>query len=346
MKNVTRNKDTIPPLNPGKLPLRLMKRLLHRYTIQDRSVLIGPSIGIDAAVIQTGKDCIIAKTDPITFVAEDIGFYAININANDIAAMGGRPKWFLATILLPEKETTSSMVERIFSQLSRACKELNISLCGGHTEVTIGIDRPIVIGQMLGEVKKEEIITAAGAKVGDDIILTRGIAIEATSIIGREKEEELKGHFTRRFINRCKACIKSPGLSILKEACIAGRSGSKVHAMHDPTEGGLATGLHELAIASKVGLRIEGKDIPFIPEWRELSRFFNIDPLGAIASGALLMTVHPDYTSQLLRKFKRAQIQASVIGKVTHRNQGIKIVENGKARTLPLFERDEITKIL
>lgn len=332
-------------LLPGKLPLKLLEKFLKRYTFQDRSIIIGPGIGIDATVIKFGGDYLIAKTDPITFVAEDIGLYAININTNDIATMGGRPRWFLANILLPEKKTTPEMVERIFSQLSRRCKELDILLCGGHTEVTFGIDRPIVIGQMLGEVKRGSLVTAAGAKAGDDIILTKGIAIEATSILGREKENELRKRFSAGFVRRCKNTIKRPGLSILKDAQTAMRLG-RVHAMHDPTEGGLATGLHELAIASDVGILIDKDAIPILPECKRLCDYFGINPLGAIASGALLITLNPRETTKVIKGLGREGIKASVIGMVTAKNEGVMINEGGRIKRLLLFKRDEITKVL
>ncbi len=332
-------------LLPGKLPVRLLERLLKQYTSKGADVVIGPSIGIDATVINFSGNYLIAKTDPITFVAGDIGLYAININANDIAVMGGRPRWFLANILLPEKKTTPQMVKKIFSQLSKACKDLDISLCGGHTEVTFGIDRPIIIGQMLGDVKKGTLVTAAGAKVGDDIIITKGIAIEATSIIGREKEKDLRKRFSQRFITSCKDTIKMPGLSVLKDAQCAIRFG-KVHAMHDPTEGGLSTGLHELAIASKVGVLVDRDAIPILPECEQLCDYFGINPLGAIASGALLITLHPRHTKKVIEELGKQGIKASVIGKVTLQREGLRIRERGEIKKLPLFERDEITKVL
>ncbi len=332
-------------LLPGKLPLHLLEKFLKRYTFRDSSVIIGPGIGIDATVIKFKGDYLIAKTDPITFVAEDIGLYAININANDIVTMGGRPRWFLANILLPEKKTTPEMVDKIFAQLSKRCRELDILFCGGHTEITFGIDRPIVIGQMLGEVKRKDLITAAGAKVGDDIILTKGIAIEATSILGREKEKDLCRHFSKRFIQRCKDTIKRPGLSVLKDAGTAIRLG-RVHAMHDPTEGGLATGLHELAIASDVGILVNKDSIPILPECKRLCDYFGINPLGAIASGALLITLNPKDTERVIDGLGKQGIKATVIGKVTSKGKGVNIVEDGKVKRLPLFERDEITKVL
>ncbi|MBI5755800.1 MAG: hydrogenase expression/formation protein [Nitrospirae bacterium] len=332
-------------LLPGKLPIRFLEKLLKRYTSKGYGVVVGPGIGIDAAVIKFGGKYLIAKTDPVTFVAGDIGIYAININANDIAAMGGRPKWFLSNILLPEKKTSPEMVEDLFSQIYNACKELGISFCGGHTEITFGIDRHIVIGQMLGEVKKGELVTAGGAKAGDDIILTKGIAIEATSILGREKGRELRKRFSARFIKRCKETIKSPGLSVLKDAHVALKYG-RVHAMHDPTEGGVATGLHELAIASKAGVLIDRDAIPVLPECKRLCDYFGIDPLGAIASGALLICLAPRDTAKVIKGLGKERINAYMIGKVTHRAQGVKIREKGRIKRLPLFERDEITKVL
>jgi hydrogenase maturation factor len=338
-----RGRDTLLP--PGKLPLKILDRLLKRYTSSGNGVVVGPSIGIDAAVIRLGDRYLIAKTDPITFVARDIGLYAIHINANDIAVMGGRPRWFLATILLPEKGSTARSVERIFSQLSSACKSIGITLCGGHTEVTIGLERPIIIGQMLGEVKREKLITAAGARVGDDIILTKGIAIEGTSIIAREMGGELKKRFTNTFIKRCIGFTMRPGISVIKDAEIALKKGN-VHAMHDPTEGGVATGLYELATASGVGAVIEGNAIPVLPECRRLCDYFGIDPVGLIASGALLMTVDPGSSDTVLKGLRRGGITAAVIGKVVAKRQGIKISEDGRKRPLRPFERDEITKVL
>ncbi len=328
----------------GKLPLAVLKRFLDKYAIIDKSVIVGPDIGLDAAVIEFGDSYLLAKTDPITFVSEDIGLYTININANDIAAMGGIPRWFLATILLPAGRADADMAEGIFSQISDACKKLNISFCGGHTEVTYGIDRPIVIGQMLGKVKKSGLVTAAGAKLGDAVIITKGIAVEATSIMAREKEKEVKRKFGHGFAKRCKDFIRNPGIGVLKESQIATKV-CRVHAMHDPTEGGLATGLHELAIASKKGIIADRDAIPVFPECRRLCDYFGINPMGAIASGSLIITVSERDAKRVVSRLKRNGIGAYLIGRVVERRHGVKIFEGGKAKPLPIFERDEITKI-
>jgi len=330
-------------LPSGKLPLKLLDRLLKKYTKSDKSVIIGPSVGLDCAVIDFGGRFLLAKTDPITFVSEDIGLYAISVNANDIAVMGGVPRWFLATVLLPEGKTTFAAAERIFSGISRACETLGISFCGGHTEITRGIDRPIVIGQMLGEVGKKDLISSAGARCGDDIILTKGIALEAASIIVREKERELKGVFSTGFLKRCRGFVKK--LSVLEDARIALKHG-RVHAMHDPTEGGLSMGLYELAIASNAGITVEKDKIIFVEESVELLSYFGLDPMGAIASGALLLSVSPQDSGKIINAYKKAGIKSAVIGAVTDKNRGMRIVlENGKTEPLKVYQRDEIVRL-
>ncbi|MBI5559887.1 MAG: hydrogenase expression/formation protein [Deltaproteobacteria bacterium] len=341
------NRPSAKVLPAGKLPVKLLDRFLKRYTNADKRVVIGPSVGLDCAVIDfapRSNGFLLLKTDPITFVAEDIGTYAVNINANDIAVMGGVPRWFLATLLMPEGSATEKGAERIFSGLSRVCRGLGISFCGGHTEVTYGLDRPVLVGCMAGEVKKNRLVSSAGARVGDDIILTKGIALEAASIIAREKKEELKGVFPAGLMERCRGFIKRPGISIVKDAGTALKSG-RVHAMHDPTEGGLSMGLFELALASGVGMVVEKDKVIFIPESLKLLEYFGLDPMGAIASGALLLTVHPDDTGKITRALGKVGIKSGRIGTVTGKSRGVRIIEDGKTKTLKVYQRDEITKI-
>lgn len=275
----------------GKLPLGLLARLLDRIVIRDERVIVGPAIGEDAAVIDTGGSrYLVAKTDPITFTADRLGWYAVNINANDIAAMGGLPQWFLATLLLPENLTAEGDVEKIFQDILEACQGLGISLIGGHTEVTYGLSRPIIVGEMLGEVEKERLVRTDGAQEGDAIILTKGIAVEGTAIIGREKADELVSLVGEEMLARAKNFLSRPGISVVKDATVA-MACARVHSMHDPTEGGLAMGLHEIAHAAKVGLLIEAETLPVFPETKRFCDHYHLNPLGLIASGALLITV-------------------------------------------------------
>lgn len=329
----------------GKLKMELLSRLLKSYCeVSDPTVVIGPKVGEDAAVINIGNTLLIAKTDPITFAIDRIGQYAIDINANDIACMGGTPKWFLATILLPEGKTDEALIERIFSQLSEACKRLNIAICGGHTEVTYNLDRPIIVGQMLGVVSKEGLIKSSDAKVGDHILLTKGIAIEATSLLVREKENELLKSFDSSFLKKCKGFLNEPGISVLKDAKIAIECGG-VHALHDPTEGGLATGLCELASASDIGLEMWLDSIPIFPETKKLCNFFKLDPLGVIASGSLLIVCDSTSSGKIISSLKRSHIECSHIGMIKDKANGSTIIRDSKETSLQRFDQDEISKV-
>ena len=332
------------PFPIGKLQSDYLKELLQKYCPIDESVLIGPKIGEDAAVIDMGDRYLVATTDPITFATDEIGWYSVHINANDIATMGAKPRWFLATILLPEKSASEETVESIFSQLSSACQKLEVSWCGGHTEITSGIDRPIIIGQMLGEVEKSRLVTSSGAQVGNDIILTKGIAIEATSLIVRERADVLRKTCSQEFLDRCRKFLHKPGINIVRDAEIATQA-AHIHAMHDPTEGGLAMGLYELCEAADVGMLIKRECIPIFPETMQLCEHFHLDPLGSIASGALLICLSQKDTENVVEALQIEGIQATVIGKVKERDFGVKIEDEGKIRGLPKFERDEITKM-
>jgi hydrogenase maturation factor len=226
-----------------------------------------------------------------------------------------------------------------------ACSELGISLVGGHTEITYGLDRPMVIGQMLGEVEKERLVTSGGAREGDAIVLTKGIAIEGTALIAREKEQDLrKRGYAEDFITRAQAYLRQPGISVFREArraCL----GFDVHAMHDPTEGGLATGLRELALASQVGLVVDEGKIEVLPECRRLCAEFGLDPLGTIASGALLLALSQEDATELVRALAAEQIPSAIIGRIVPEAEGLMMETRGHKVQLPLFPRDEIARL-
>lgn len=328
----------------GKLPPQDLAKLLTRYTVTDPRVVIGSAVGEDAAVIDMGDRYLVAATDPITFATSEIGWYAVNINANDVACMGASPRWFLATLLLPENRSTAELVEQIFAQITSACAELGVTLVGGHTEITYGLERPIVIGQMLGEVASGKLVTSRGAQPGDDLILTKGIAVEATAIIAQEMYSQLLPTFGEDKIVAYTNFLHQPGISVVKEAAIATAVGG-VRAMHDPTEGGVATGLHELAQASGVGLKIFEPKLPYLPETLALCRHFELEPLGVIASGALLMATDPDFTPKIVMSLAQAGIRASVIGRVQSPEQGRWLVDGPIKRPLPTYPRDELTRL-
>jgi len=333
------------PLPVGKLPAGLLQDMLDRHASCDPRVVLGPGNGEDAALIEMGDRFLVAKTDPVTFATDEIGWYAVHVNANDVACCGGTPRWFLATLLLPENGTTPELVESIFGQLAKACRQLGVSLCGGHTEITHGLERPIVVGQMLGEVAADGYVTSSGARAGDALILTKGIAIEGTSLIVKEKRDELRGVLSDADVRRCANFIHVPGISVVKDAQLALEVG-EVHALHDPTEGGVATGLWELAQASNVGLVIEEERLPILPECDALCRHFGLDPLGLIGSGSLLIAAAKDRAAAIIQRLHSEGIAAALIGQVVPVEDECCIRSPDRTlRPLPTFSRDEIARL-
>ena len=329
----------------GKLRASFLQAIFDRHPVKDERVLMGPRVGEDAAVIDLGDRCLVATADPITFATDDAAWYALQVNANDIAVRGARPRWFLATLLLPEGATTEASVTVMFEQLAEACEELGVALVGGHTEVTHGLDRPIVAGTMLGEVEKDRLVTTGGAQVGDAIVMTKGIPLEGAAIIAREREAALLARGVRpAVLRKARHFLRSPGLSVVPEAEIACEL-ARVHAMHDPTEGGLATALWELAEAADVGLRIDGERIVMLSEGVELCRAFGLDPLGTLASGCLLMTLAPADAGVVIHALARESIDCHYIGQVVPKAKGVMLVEGNAERPLPVFPQDEITRL-
>jgi hydrogenase maturation factor len=319
--------------------------LLAQHPVADPRLLIGPRLGEDAAVIDMGERLLIAKSDPITFATDAIGYYAVNVNANDIATMGGTPLWFLATLLLPQNATTEGLVRDIFAQIRQACEDLHITLVGGHTEITIGLGRPLLSGHMLGEVPRDRLVTSAGARVGDAVLLTKGFPVEGIAIMARECAARLRARgYTAHDITRWQQFLYTPGISVVQDARILHQA-VDVHAMHDPTEGGVATGLWELAQASGVGLHIDADQLPLFAEGAMLCETFGLDPLGTIASGALLATVPAAQAAGAIAACAAAHIACYRIGTVVTNSNELLLQTGTVSRPLPTFARDEIVRL-
>jgi hydrogenase maturation factor len=328
----------------GKLDQTVLADLLGKYARPDERLLVGPSIGEDAAVFSPAPGYQVVSTDPITFATDRIGWYLVHVNANDIAVMGARPRFLLLTLLLPEGKATIADVEAMFVSVYDACQELDITLAGGHTEVTYGLDRTLAIGQMMGEVAEERLVRSSGARPGDAIILTKGIAIEGTAIIAREAADDLAARCGDDLAGRARRLLDDPGISVVLDARLA-CDAALPSAMHDPTEGGLATGLNELATASNVGMLIQEGAIPILPECRAACEAFSLDPLGLIASGALLVTAPPEMAERITGAFEEAGLLHARIGTIEEPEYGMKIVSDEKDRPLERFAVDEVTKL-
>ena len=330
-------------LKKGKIDHALLAGLLAGKSRSSARIIIGPSIGEDTAVIDMGDKYLLAKTDPITHAGNRIGHYAVHVNANDIAAMGGTPLWFLATVLMPA-ESSSDELKLIFDQLADTCDSLNIGWCGGHTEVTSAVTNPVVIGQMLGEAEKCELKPSRGALAGDLVFITKTTAIEGTAIMALEGSDKFRSDIDGKLLEKAYRYLDDPGISVLKESSLV-KSIAEVHALHDPTEGGVATGIWELAMASGLGVRIYEKDIPITEETKALAKSFGINPLGTFASGSLLIAVSKAGSKEVTARLTAEKIPVTCIGEMIPKDMGMILVTDKGDSPLPLFSQDELSRI-
>ncbi len=334
-------------LGAGKLPGPLLDRLIEQYrTVADPDVVVTPGYGRDAAAIDVGgEQPIIVKSDPITFATAAAAKYLVAVNANDIACLGGIPRWLSVVLLLPEHDTTVAQVEALFADLQSACDEATISIIGGHTEITSAVNRPVFIGSMIGLAGPRGVIEPGRAQPGDDLLLTRWIGIEGTALLARERTAELVAALGEQTVSRAAKLLRLPGISIVKDAR-AVLMAEGVTALHDPTEGGVATAIHEIATASGCGAEILGEAVPVLPETTAICRHFGIDPWGLLSSGSLLVAASPDYRQSVERTAAEAGVPVSHIGKLTDRRLGVTMIGSAGRADVPRFDADEIARVL
>ncbi|MEE8130741.1 MAG: AIR synthase family protein [Vicinamibacterales bacterium] len=328
----------------GKLPAAQLDAMLRRLPRRDPRVVLGPRLGEDAAVLDLDDRYLVAASDPVTFASDRIGWYAVHVNANDVAVLGATPRWFLAVVLLPEGTSTAELAAGIMADVASTCDALDVTVCGGHTEITAGLDRPIVIGQMLGEVSPARLVRKDRVQVGDQVILTHGAAIEGTALLAREKRAALASSLTPDLLSRAEAFLDTPGLSIVSAARVASGAGD-IHAMHDPTEGGIQTALTELAAASGHGLEVWIDRIPVLAETRAVCDHFKLEPLKLLASGALLIATPPATTEAVTAALSANNIPASVVAEARPASFGVMARKDGQLHPLAPAERDEISRL-
>lgn len=323
----------------GKVPEAVLKRAVFRQIHTRREeVLVGAGVGEDCAALQLGPDEVfVLSTDPITGTDKNTGELAVQITANDLASAGAEPVALLLTVLLPVT-ADEPMIRRLMKEVDEACEKLHIQVVGGHTEVTAVVNQPVISVTGIGKAKKGHLVTTGGAGVGDDVVATKWIGIEGTSIIAREKEQELLERFAAPFVEEAKNFDRF--LSVVPDAAAAVKSG--VTAMHDVTEGGIYGALWELAEASGVGLEIDLKKIPVRQETIELCEYYRLNPYQLISSGCMLMTA-PD-GRRLVRDLEKAGIHATLIGRCVD-GKAKKILNGEDTAYLERPKTDELYKI-
>ena len=331
------------PLSQGKLPNDLLERFLTQFQVADPSVVVRPGVGQDTAAVDIAEaDTLVLTSDPITFATDRIGHYAVLVNANDMVTSGALPRWLLASLLLPVG-TTPSEVWQTMHDLAETCVRHGIVLCGGHTEITDAVCRPVIGATMAGIVDRPHLIDKRAMAPGDRILLTKSVAVEGTAIIARERAPELRRRGLQAdIIDRARDLIEQIG--VLEEARIC-RETPGVTALHDVTEGGLATAAYELATAGGCGLDMNLDAVPIFEETRQICALMGINPLGLIASGSLLICCRPQSAEPLMKKLGAAGIAVTAIGTLTEAAAGIRAKIQGRPVAWPRFEVDEITRL-
>ncbi len=316
-------------LQLGKLEPRLLRQLVFNHLgCKDNRVLLEPKIGEDATVIDFGDRALVVHSDPITGAVENVGWLAVNVCTNDIATRGVRPLWILTALLLPEGFTLAYL-KRIMKQIDDAAKQLGVSVVGGHSEITSTVHHPVIVTTAIGETTNKKFISSSEARVGDTIIMTKGAAIEGTSILAFELTQLLEDRIGKKMVERAKRFIKMT--SVVSDALTAVEAG-EVHAMHDATEGGVAGAIQEIAWASNSGAQIHEDKIPIYPETKAICEALDIDTLRTISSGALLISTAPESAQKILAVLKERNIRASEIGNIVSKQHGISVVRKDGTR--------------
>jgi HAD superfamily hydrolase (TIGR01549 family) len=331
------------PLPVGKLPADLLEKALSGVAVTDPSVLVGAAIGEDAAAVDISDDeVLVLASDPVTLAADALSRYAVLVNANDVATSGAVPRWLVTTLLFPPGSTASE-IGALIAEIQAVCSRYGISLCGGHTEITDAVTRPVAVGTMAGTARRSDLIDKRGMREGDRILLTKGVAVEGTGLIAREFGDRLlAGGMTAAEVAACVAFLERIG--VLEEAAIA-RTFAGVNALHDVTEGGVATALRELGAAGGRRLRLHLHRIPIYPETARVCSILGLDPLGLIGSGSLLIACAPAEAEALAGVVAAAGVEITDIGEALEEGLGVEVLGAGGPAELPVFERDEASRI-
>jgi len=330
----------------GKLPPSILESLVFsRLGVIDAEVLVGPRIGEDAAIVDIGGDkVLVVHVDPITEALERIGWLGIHVASNDIAVRGVRPRWFLSTILLPQSEPLEAL-DVITRQMEAALKQVGGMLIGGHTEISPGIERPIVIVTALGVGTRDNVVLSGGARPGDHVVMTKAAGLEGTAIIASDFREKLLGlGVPQSLIDEALDFFKE--ISVMKEALTLAEVKAAT-AMHDPTEGGLLNGLLEIAIASRCVIEVYEDRIPVRAPTKTICRALGLDPLRLISSGALIATVRPNLLDLALDVLNNIGVSTSVIGRVVDRGNPKLLFHriSGEVEEISECIQDEISKL-
>lgn len=320
----------------GKVPARVLRNIVFRHLgAERRDVILGPGVGLDNAVLRVGRGSMVVSADPVTGAEKRLGTVAVHVSANDVAVSGVPPAWFSSVLLLPPR-IGEARIRRICRQIHDACRSLRVAVVGGHTEFTDAVSRPVAVGFMAGAARRRP-IESSGARPGDVILLTRGAGIEGTAILAEDLASYLSERLDAALLRRARRCAEE--LSVVRQALAAAQTGG-VTAMHDPTEGGVAGAVHEMADASGNGFLLRGERVLVREETRALCRVLRVNPLALISSGSLLVACRKRSSAELLEALRETGVWADEVGVFTPdpRQRVIETKEGRRALRRPLAD--------
>lgn len=324
-------------MKPGKVPAAVLERVVYPHLARRADVLIHAHLGEDCAVVDFGDQVAVLTTDPVTGASAYLGRYAVHVACNDLATSGAEPVALLLTLLLQEG-TTEEDLERIMREAGESARRLGVEIIGGHTEVTPGIDRTIAVVTALGRASGGAVISAAGARPGDRVLMTKTAGVEGTAILALDLAGRLRGEVDEAVLQQARGFLER--ISVVPEGLVAARAGAS--AMHDVTEGGVLGGAWELAEAAGIGIEVRSAAIPIAPETAAICRVLDLDPLRLISSGSMLIA--SPSSEQTRAALRQAGIPAAEIGVMTGGDRVV--VHDGRRLPLLAPERDELWRVL
>ncbi len=327
----------------SKFSYQVLQECVYPYTgSDDADVILGASFGEDVSLTRVGDHILASHVDPIISAVGNIGWLATHISCNDIATAGIPPRWLLALVLVPGKEDTG-LLKDIMADIQRACRDLNVSLVGGHTEYSPGITRPLVAITALGTTRDQEPISTGGARPGDRILVTKGIALEGTSILAHDFGDQAR-QFGLSGEDLQSARNLMEEVSVVQDALTLAEHGAS--AMHDVTDGGILENLLEMAHASEAGIEVDRAQLPIPDIVKRFARAFDFDPLAMISSGTLTAAVPASRAQSALAALHAKGIRAVEIGQVVE-GRGVSIQDGDEKihHTELQAEKDELARL-
>jgi len=323
-------------LSPEKLRSLIFNRLHRRRS----DILLRPGLGEDSAVIDFGDEVCVVSTDPITGASCRLGWLAVHVACNDVAANGAEPVGIQAALLLPEG-VQDEFIGQLIDDMDAACAQLGIEILGGHTEVTTQVETPLVVITALGRAPRDRYVTSAGAQPGDIIYVTKGVGLEGTAVLASDHRETLLSLGVEEAVLQ-RAAGFFDRISVVPEALAAAEAGAS--AMHDITEGGFCGALWEVSAASGWGCEVMVEAVPVLPETKAICAALQLDPLALISSGSLLITAPPQVS--IVEAVARVGAKAYPVGRVAAAAEPVLILPSGERRRLTMSVEDELWRFL